>query len=68
MALQSSGSLWQQVVGSGVIRQTTQAVPNVRDAKKSHSAHNLTVSHLRGSIWRWCGSQWRSSVSITTLI
>lgn len=54
------GSKWS---GLALSAESTQAVPNVRDAKKRHSAHNPTASHLRGSIWRRCGSQWRSSVS-----
>ncbi|WP_195596893.1 hypothetical protein [Coprobacter fastidiosus] len=41
------------------------AVPSIRDAKKSEVRHNPITLHQRGSIWRWCGTSWRSSVSNT---
>ena len=54
------GSLWQGVALSA---DPVTAVPSVRDAKKSEVRYNPTASHLRGSIWRRCGSLWRSSGS-----
>lgn len=61
MALQLGGSLWQQVVGSGVVRRPVTAVPSVRDTKESETWLNPITSYLRGSIWRRSGSLWRSS-------
>lgn len=61
MALQLGGSLWQQVVGSGVVRRPVTAVPSVRDTKESETRLNPITSYLRGSIWRRSGSLWRSS-------
>lgn len=54
------GSKWSGVALSA---KPVTAVPSVRDAKKSEVRHNPTALHLRGSIWRRCGSLWRSSVS-----
>lgn len=54
------GSRWSGVALSA---ELVTAVSSVRNAKKSEVRHNPTASHLRGSIWRWCGSLWRSSDS-----
>ena len=67
MALRWAGSLWQQVAGSGVIRRPVTAVPSVRSAKESETRHNPITFHLRGSIWRQCGSLWRSLVPFIRL-
>ena len=56
------GSKWS---GVALSTEAVPAVPSVRDAKKSEVLHNPTALHLRGSILRWCGSQWRSSVPNT---
>lgn len=60
MALRWTGSLWQQVAGSSVVRRPATAVPSIRDAKESEVRHNPITSHLRGSIWLQSGSLWRS--------
>lgn len=55
MALRLTGSLWQQLVGSGVI----PSLPTADSAKKSQLRQNPTDSQHRGSIWHRCGSLWR---------
>ncbi|WP_281696616.1 hypothetical protein [Bacteroides clarus] len=47
------GSRWS---GVALFTKPVTSVPSVRDAKKSEVRHNPTASHLRGSIWRQCGS------------
>ncbi len=57
------GSKWS---GVALSVEPVTSVPSVRDAKKSEVRHNPTALHLRGSIWRRCGSLWRSSDSYTS--
>lgn len=54
------GSKWS---GVALSVEPVTAASSVRGAKKSEVRHNPTTLHLRGSIWRRCGSLWRSSVS-----
>ena len=54
------GSKWS---GVALSTEPVTAASSVRAAKKSEVRHNPTALHLRGSIWRRCGSLWRSSVS-----
>lgn len=56
----SCGSKWS---GVALSTEPVMAASSVRAAKKSEVRHNPTASHLRGSIWRRCGSLWRSLVS-----
>ena len=58
------GSKWSGVALSA---KPIQAVPSVRGVKKSEVRHNTIALHLRGSIWRRCGSLWRSPASKTRL-
>lgn len=51
------GSKWS---GMALSAEPVTSVPSFRGAKKSEVQHNPTASHLRGSIWRRCGSLWRS--------
>ncbi|MDC7187060.1 hypothetical protein PQG93_14050, partial [Bacteroidaceae bacterium UO.H1004] len=64
MALRLTGSLWQQVVGSGIIPYSAIALPTADSAKKSQLRQNPTNSQHRGSIWHRCGSLWRFSDSM----
>ena len=54
------GSKWS---GVALSTEPVTAASSLRDAKKSEVRHIPTASHLRGSIWRRCGSLWHFSDS-----
>ena len=57
------GSKWS---GVALSVEPVTTVSSVRGAKKSEVRHNPNASQRRGSIWRRCGSLWRSSDSYTS--